>query len=184
MATGSYAARIIDAVRKGLAATDDLDAIADQIDMDAETVRNVVDVLTYTPHLVALVESGDMRLYAAYQEAKKVKKLQERAAGQTQKQVRNNTKVRNKFRREAEAITTKQTDVRNKEKPRQRPLTIGDRRLIWLCNLALGMNRIGRCLACECDASQPDARCAGIVRVGEDDLREVSAVVLRGTVFI
>jgi hypothetical protein len=146
MATGSYAARIISAVREGL---------ADQIDMDAETVRNVVNVLTYTPQLVALVESGDMSSYAAYQEAKAAKKLQEREARQTQKQSTKQTNLRIKVRREAEVVVTKQTKVRNKAKPRQERLTIGDRRLIWLANHP---GRVGRCHGCERDVYRPDAR--------------------------
>ena len=41
----SYAARVVDAVREGLAVTDDLHAIADRIDMDTDIVRRVVDIL-------------------------------------------------------------------------------------------------------------------------------------------
>jgi hypothetical protein len=156
-----------------MAVTSGLDAIADVLDMDTEDVRHVVDILTFTPQLVEQIEAGDLGIYAAWQKAKAAKKLQEREARQRQKQRTKQTNLRINVRHATEANATKQTNLRSKDKPRQRPLTIGDRRLIWLYVQASTYDRIGRCHTCERDVTQPDARCVGIARLTEDDAREV-----------
>lgn len=70
---GSYTARLVARmfkdIRTRLAASSDLAAIADAVDQEIETIRQVADILSFTPQLAERIEAGDLGISAAWQEA-------------------------------------------------------------------------------------------------------------------
>lgn len=133
-----------------------------KFDMPIEQIRRAATVVQHASDLIPQLMSGAIGIYDAWQLARAAEKKHRRETPRAPR-ARTPRKPRPRLPR-----PPKQARVRQ-----PRPLRIGERRLIWLYAQASRYARIGRCHTCGLDVAQPDARCIGIERRGDDDRREI-----------